>query len=201
MPIATNSGTTAGTVSAELGVQVGYDGCVSKQGNIVRERAKITDWIQAIGLILGLAFAGWQLFLAVGALEQTAIANTHAVEANRPAMVAEANGLLTQVNLVALDLAGLDDTALDTPLATGYSPRQRLHLLRLQYCDRMHRLNEAGFLDAATWAAELQYVSWLAGRDGFRDMWTRGAENPGGALREQYRLSFRTLFDDALSQE
>lgn len=166
------------------------------------EKAKTTDWIQAVGvvasLIIGLTLAIPQLFLAVEALEQTAKANTFAAEANRMAMVTEANGLLTQVNLVELELERMDPALIDCR-ATCYSPRERLHLLRLQYVDRMHRLQEAGLLDAITWSAEQRYIDWLVRRPSFQDMWERGEGLPGGSLREQYRSTFRKVIDDALS--
>lgn len=162
------------------------------------EKSKITDWIQAVGVVIGIAVGLWQLFLAVEALERTADANTLAAEANRLAMVAEANGLLTQVNLMGLELERMDPALVDNR-TTGYSPRERLHLLRLQYVDRMHRLHEAGLLDASTWSAEQGYIDWLVRRPSFQDMWERGAESPGGALREHYRSTFRKVIDDALA--
>lgn len=167
------------------------------------EKTKTTDWIQAIGvvasLIIGLVLAIPQLFMAVEALERTADANTLAAEANRLAMVAEANGLLTQVNLVGLELERMDPTLIDHR-TTAYSPRERLHLLRLQYVDRMHRLHEAGYLDAITWTAEQRYINWLVRQPSFQDMWERGDGLPGGSLREQYRATFRKAIDDALAQ-
>ena len=108
----------------------------------------------------------------------------------------EANGLLTQVNLTAIEIERMEPEVLESD-STGYTPRERLSLLRLQYVDRMHRLHEAGLLDEPTWAAEKRYITWLANQDGFQDMWTRGEDKPGGALRDQYRSTFRSVVDDA----
>lgn len=162
------------------------------------DKSKPTDWIQAVGIVFGIGLAVWQLFVAVDALQQSAEANTYAAESNRLAMVAAANDILTQVNLTAIQLDLADHQRLDES-QTGYTPRERLHLLRLQYLDRMHRLHESNLLDQSTWVGEQSYAVWLTSQPFFKDMWTRNSDQPGGALRDHYRATFQELIDEALA--
>ncbi len=142
----------------------------------MKANAELAGWIQAIGVVVALAFGIAQLRQATEALKASALNNEIALRTSASDL-----------------LVGINEAALNNPDAAGeFAGHKRLHLMRLHYFYRAFDLRQAGLIDDDGFAAETAYLSWSASQPDFIEVWK--------VFRTQYRSGFREWVDQTIER-
>lgn len=115
----------------------------------------VAEWIQAFGVIGALIFGVTQLEQAKEALQSSA-------KSNEIALQSDTRTLLTEINMAALQ---------NPEIAGNYPGERRLHLIRLQYFDRVCNLRQQGLYSTGEFRAETAYLAWAVELTDFRLVW------------------------------
>jgi hypothetical protein len=135
---------------------------------------ELSSWIQAIGVVVAMAFGVVQLVLGRRALQ-------HSVKTNEITLKNTASDLLVGINNAAMS---------NSDAAGEFKGHKRLHLMRIHYFYRAFELRREGLLDDDSFEAEEGYLRATGEMLDFKDVW--------GKFRLTYKSRFRNWVDTVL---